>query len=82
MIHSPLRRHHGSPKKQASDVPVGARVKVPVRGRLLAAVVIEDRGHLGVHGQQVVRVRVEDPMIPNEAFEIEVPVDWLKDVKP
>ena len=62
------------------DVPVGARVKVPARGSLRAGVVIEDRGHLGVHGEQILRVRVEVP-IANEVLEIEVPIDWLKDVR-
>ncbi len=59
-------------------VKVGDRVGVPVGGRVLAAEVIEDRGDLGAHGQQVVRLAVDDPMIPGEHFEIEVPVDWLK----
>jgi hypothetical protein len=45
---------------------------------VLAAEVIEDRGGLGAHGEQVVRLAVDDPMIPGERFEIEVPVDWLE----
>ncbi len=58
-------------------VKVGQRVGFSVSGRLLTAEVIEDRGDLGAHGQQVVRLSVEDPMIPTEHFEVEVPVDWL-----
>jgi hypothetical protein len=48
-----------------------------VNAATLAAKVIEDRGNLGAHGEQVVRLAVEDPMIPSEHFEVEVPVDWL-----
>lgn len=58
-------------------VKVGQRVGFPVSGRVLAAEVIEDRGDLGARGQQVVRLSVEDPMIPAEHFEVEVPVEWL-----
>jgi hypothetical protein len=58
---------------------VGQRVGFSVSGRLLAAEVIEDRGDLGARGQQVVRLAVEDPMIPGEHFEVEVPVEWLAD---
>ena len=65
-----------------SRVKVGERVGVPVGGRILAAEVIEDRGDLGAHGQQVVRLAVDDPMIPGEHFEIEVPVDWLEPTPP
>ena len=59
-------------------VKVGQRVGFSVSGRLLAAEVIEDRGDLGARGQQVVRLAVEDPMIPGEHFEVEVPVEWLE----
>lgn len=59
-------------------VKVGERVGIGVGGRVLAAEVIEDRGNLGVHGEQVVRLAVEDPMIPSERFEIEVPAGWLE----
>jgi hypothetical protein len=58
-------------------VKVGQRVGFSISGRLLTAEVIEDRGDLGARGQQVVRLSVEDPMIPTEHFEVEVPVDWL-----
>lgn len=63
-------------------VKVGDRVGVSVGGRVLSAQVIEDRGNLGAHGQQVVRLAVGDPMIPWEHFEIEVPVDWLQAAPP
>jgi len=48
-----------------------------VGGQSLDAVVIEDRGNLGAHGQQVVRLAVEDTFNPAESFQVEVPVDWL-----
>jgi hypothetical protein len=63
-------------------VKVGERVGVSVGGRVLSAQVIEDRGDLGAHGQQVVRLAVGDPMIPWEHFEVEVPVDWLQPAPP
>jgi len=53
-------------------------VQVSVGGRLLAAVVTEDRGPLGVHGQRVVRLRAADPVVPGEHFEVEVPWDWVR----
>lgn len=58
-------------------VRVGQRVRVSVGGRVLGAVVIEDRGNLGASGQQVVRVAVEDASDPDNAFQVEVPVDWI-----
>ncbi len=33
-------------------------------------------------GQQVVRLSVEDPTIPGEHFEVEVPVEWLDEPPP
>ncbi len=67
---------------RSARVKVGERVGVPVGGRVLAAEVIEDRGGLGAHGEQVVRLAVDDPMLPGEHFEIEVPVDWLEPAPP
>ncbi len=58
-------------------VKVGERVGISVGGRVLSARVVEDRGNLGAHGEQVVRLAVEDPILPSEHFEVEVPVDWL-----
>ncbi len=58
-------------------VKVGARVRVRFGGHARRATVLEDRGDLGAHGEQVVRLAVKDPLIPGEHFEIEVPVDWL-----
>lgn len=63
--------------RHPSRVKVGERVGISVGGRVLAAKVVEDRGDLGAHGEQVVRLAVEDPMIPSEHFELEVPVGWL-----
>ena len=59
-------------------VKVGERVGFSVGGRRLAAVVVEDRGDLGARGQQVVRLEVEDALVPSERFEVEVPVDWVE----
>lgn len=70
MSHAASRVRHGR-------VKVGDHVGVSVGGRLLAAEVVEDRGPLGAQGQQVVRLSVEDPLVPDDRFEIEVPVDWL-----
>jgi hypothetical protein len=63
--------------RHPTRVKVGERVGISVGGRVLAAKVVEDRGDLGAHGEQVVRLAVEDPMIPSEHFEVEVLVDWL-----
>jgi len=62
-------------------VRVGDHVRVSVGGQVLEAVVIEDRGDLGAHGQQVVRLAVEDAFNPAESFQVEVPVDWLTPVR-
>ena len=56
---------------------VGEHVRVSVGGRVVDADVIEDRGDLGASGQQVVRVAVKDDFNPADAFQVEVPVDWL-----
>lgn len=65
-------------KRSVGRLKVGQRVRVPVGGRSLPATVIEDRGNLGIHGQQVVRLDVEDPTMPWEHFQVEVPADWIQ----
>lgn len=70
------RAAHKEPRP--ARVKVGQSVGFSVGGRRLAARVIEDRGDLGARGQQVVRLAVEDAASPADAFEVEVPVDWLE----
>jgi hypothetical protein len=41
-----------------------------------AGEVVEDRGPLGPDGERVVRVRLDFP--PDDPFELEIPVSWLK----
>ena len=65
-------------KRSIGRLKVGQRVYVPVGGRSLPATIIEDRGNLGVHGQQVVRLEVQDPTSPSEHFQVEVPADWIR----
>ncbi len=73
MVMAPAARKLRRPAR----VRVGDQVRVSVGGQTLDAVVIEDRGNLGAHGQQVVRLAVEDTFNPAESFQVEVPVDWL-----
>ena len=70
--------HAAQKTPRPTRVKVGQRVGFSVGGRRLAAVVIEDRGDLGARGQQVVRLAVEDAFNPTDAFEVEVPVDWVE----
>jgi hypothetical protein len=44
--------------KKGKRLRVGNRVKVPYGTEELEAVVVEDRGNLGVGGRQIVRVRL------------------------
>ena len=67
--------------RRPTRVRVGDHVRVSVGGQTLEAVVVEDRGDLGAHGQQVVRLAVEDAFNPAESFQVEVPVDWLTPVR-
>lgn len=70
--------HAAHKVRRPARVKVGERVGVSVGGRVLAALVIEDRGNLGARGQQVVRLAVGDPLLPADQFEVELPVDWLQ----
>jgi hypothetical protein len=69
--------HAARKLRRPSRVKVGEHVGISVGGRVLGAEVIEDRGDLGADGQQVVRLAVKDAIDPADAYEVEVPVEWL-----
>ena len=58
-----------------SRIAVGSRVLVNFGGRETGALVVEDRGDLGVDGMQVIRVRVD---LENGAREYEVYAHTVK----
>jgi hypothetical protein len=67
-------------KKKLSKVRVGKEVGVLMAGRVLPALIIEDRGHLGVGGRQIVRVELKPSKYDDEGREpsrFEVSVDAL-----
>jgi hypothetical protein len=78
-LSSPMMRPETA-RTHAPRVKVGERVGMAVGGRLIEATVIEDRGDLGVRGQQVVRLSVgeERRAASAEPYEVELPVDWLQ----
>lgn len=51
---------------------VGARVKLMFGGHEARAIIIEDRGALGVAGARLVRVRLDPPPEAAEPVEFEV----------
>lgn len=69
--------------KKAKRLRVGNRVKVPYGTEELEAVVVEDRGNLGVGGRQIVRVRllgrdepaVDPPPANPEEGSLELPAE-------
>lgn len=63
---------------RSSDFKVGSRVKLMLGGREVRAVVVEDRGHLGVGGAQLLRVRLDIPEEDMEPVEFEVRADDVK----
>jgi hypothetical protein len=66
-------------KKPESKVRVGKEVGVRLGGRVLPALVVEDRGNLGPGGTQVVRVELstKDAESDREPRQFEVSVDAL-----
>lgn len=62
---------------QARKVRVGDKVGLEWAGKVLLALVVEDRGNLGAHGERVVRLDIPEGAQADERWQIEVPVDWL-----
>jgi hypothetical protein len=56
---------------------VGSRVTLTFGGRKVTGTVIEDRGHIGVGGRRLLRVRVELSGVA-EPIEVEIPEAELK----
>ncbi len=57
---------------------VGERVGISISNHVYVAKITEDRGNLGVEGQQVVRLHVPALSEGDESYDVEVPVDWLR----
>lgn len=67
-------------KKPTMKVRVGKEVGVLLAGRVLPALIIEDRGNLGAGGRQIVRVELKPSKYDAEGQEpsrFEVSVDAL-----
>ena len=56
---------------------VGSRVTFTFGGRKVTGIVIEDRGHIGVGGRRLLRVRIELTGVA-EPIEVEMPESELK----
>lgn len=70
-----LRR---SPKaSQGLKARVGDKVGLEWAGKVLLALVVEDRGNLGAHGERIVRLDIPEGADADGRWQIEVPVDWL-----
>ena len=62
---------------KAPRTRVGDKVGLAWAGKLLLALVIEDRGNLGAHGERIVRIDIPDGAVEDERMQLEVPADWL-----
>ena len=72
--------HRRVKKKPTVTVRVGKEVGVLLAGRVLPALIIEDRGNLGVGGTRLVRVELKPSEYDPEGWEpsrFEVPVSAL-----
>ena len=56
---------------------VGDKVGLTWAGKVLLALVVEDRGNLGVHGERIVRIDLPEGATDDERWQLEVPADWL-----
>lgn len=75
---SPVTKPRPGPKANpAREVHVGDRVGLKWAGKVLLALVVEDRGNLGAHGERVVRLDLPEGAETDQRWQIEVPVDWL-----
>ena len=66
-----------SKAQQAVKARVGDKVGLAWAGKILLALVIEDRGNLGAHGERIVRIDIPDGAVEDERWQFEVPADWL-----
>jgi hypothetical protein len=66
-----------STTSSAASVPIGKEVVLHVGEQELRAVVVEDRGPIGVNGERVVRIRVSPAVEGEEPDEFEVRVSAL-----
>ncbi len=65
-------------KRRVSEFRLGDQVGVRLAGRVLPAVIIEDRGDLGPGGSRLVRVELKRPRNPDaEREQFEVPAQAL-----
>jgi|HubBroStandDraft_6_1064221.scaffolds.fasta_scaffold223400_3 hypothetical protein len=71
-----MQRETTTAKGRGRPIKVGDRVKVLFGPNRIPAVVIEDRGNIGVGGRRLVRVRVKVDDLGN-VREFECPADEL-----
>jgi hypothetical protein len=63
-----MTKKKNGPSKNGDDLRVGDRVSYKIGLSVFHGVVIEDRGHLGVGGRQIVRIEIR-PTNPGD-FEV------------
>lgn len=74
-----MPKNHPSTKAKSTDLKEGQKVTVALGVDELRATVVEDRGHLGVGGRQIVRVELDEPFAEvEENLSFEVPAQELK----
>jgi hypothetical protein len=60
-----MAKKKSSPSKKSDDLRPGDRVSYQIGRSVFHGVVIEDRGHIGVGGRQIVRIEIH-PTNPDE----------------
>lgn len=70
-------RYALKPEPAARPLAVGQKVHVRVSGRNLKGLVVRElAGPPSRHGRRLVRIRLQDPLNPDEGYEVEIPADW------
>lgn len=77
MSSTPTTKSRPAKALKAVKARVGDKVGLEWAGRILLALVIEDRGNLGAHGERIVRIDLPDWAAQDERYQLEVPADWL-----
>jgi hypothetical protein len=62
------RRHTATSKFE-----VGDRVRIRFGDRWVIARIVEDRGAIGVGGRALLRIQIDDPKLPDDHREFELP---------
>lgn len=67
-----------STSRQLRELRTGDEVSFEFGGTTFVARVVEDRGHIGVGGRQLVRIEIESPHMGDEPKQFNMPAEELE----